>query len=234
MPQISDETKLQVLAATDIVDLIGSYIEVKRSGSGNFVALCPFHNEKSPSFNISSSRQFFHCFGCKKSGDAITFVRDYENLPFPDALKKLASRAGIAVEEQVFDPQEDRARRHRGRLLDIHREVTAFMHRQLMRSKEPAQHARDYLKSRGFGNEMAARWMIGWCPSDPQVFRDWAQEKNYSRNDLIDAGLVGENERGAFLRFRDRLMIPIRNDHGEVVAFSGRLLQDRKDAGKYV
>ncbi|WP_343225901.1 CHC2 zinc finger domain-containing protein [Luteolibacter marinus] len=103
MPQISRETTEQVLAATDIVDVIGGYIPVKRAGP-SFKALCPFHNEKTPSFSINPQRQFFHCFGCGKSGDAITFVREYENLTFTDAVKKLASRAGITVIEDTDEP----------------------------------------------------------------------------------------------------------------------------------
>jgi DNA primase len=106
VPQISRETTEQILAATDIVDVIGSYIPVKRAGP-SFKALCPFHNEKTPSFNINPHRQFFHCFGCGKSGDAITFVRDHENLTFSDAARKLAVRAGITVVEESVDPKED-------------------------------------------------------------------------------------------------------------------------------
>jgi DNA primase len=233
VPQISNETKEQVLAATDIVDLIGSYIEVKRAGTV-FKALCPFHNEKTASFNINPARQFFHCFGCGKSGDAITFVREYENMPFADAIRKLASRSGVVVKEEISDPKEDFARRQRGRLLEIQLEVTAFMHRQLMRSKDDAQHARDYLKSRGFGGEMAARWMVGWMPAKTEVFRSWAKEKGYSGRELMDAGLLRDGERGAYLLFRDRLMFPIRNDRGEVVAFSGRQLREDQGGGKYV
>jgi DNA primase len=232
VPQISRETTEQILAATDIVDLIGSYIEVKRSGT-KFVALCPFHNEKSPSFNINQHRQFFHCFGCKKSGDAITFVREYENLTFTDAVKKLASRAGIAVVEEAVDPKEDRARRQRGRQLDVHREVAGFLH-QMLFTRE-ATHAREYMKSRGFGKEMAERWMIGWMPEDPRVFMDWAREKKLTGRELVDAGIFVQKEQGGiYVRFRDRLMFPIRNEHGDVIAFSGRQLREDPRSGKYI
>ncbi|NJM38898.1 MAG: hypothetical protein HC845_14105 [Akkermansiaceae bacterium] len=125
MAQISKESIEKVLEATDIVDLIGSYIQVKKAGS-QYKALCPFHHEKSPSFTITPSRQYFHCFGCGKGGSAITFIRDYENLPFVDAVKKLATRAGIHLVEEASDPKEDQSRRARGRLLDVHREATAF------------------------------------------------------------------------------------------------------------
>jgi DNA primase len=232
VPQISRETTEQILAATDIVDVIGAYIPVKRAGP-SFKALCPFHNEKTPSFNINPHRQFFHCFGCGKSGDAITFVREYENLTFADAVKKLATRAGIAVVEEKLDPQEDKARRQRGRLLDLHREVANFLHEMLF--KREATHARDYLKSRGFGKEMAVRWTIGWMPEDPRVFMDWARAKKFTGRELVDAGIFVQKERGGiYVRFRDRLMFPIRNNHGDVIAFSGRQLREDPNSGKYI
>lgn len=232
MPQISQETKEQILAATDIVDVIGSYIEVKRAGP-SYKALCPFHNEKSPSFNINPQRQFFHCFGCKKSGDAITFVREYENLTYVDAIKKLAARVGIPVTEEAYDPKEDRARRQRGRQLDLHREVAAFLHEQLF--TRDATHARDYLKSRGFGKEMAVRWQIGWMPDDARVFMDWARAKKFTGRELVDSGIFVQKERGGiYVRFLGRLMIPIRNEHGDVIAFTARQLREDPKSGKYI
>lgn len=237
MAQIPHDTIKQVLAATDIVELIGSYIEVKRAGTA-FKALCPFHNEKSPSFNITPARQTFHCFGCGKGGDAIAFVREYENLPFSDAVRKLAGRSGIQIVEEQSNPEADQARRARGRLLDIHREATEFMHTLLMKSPD-AQHAREYLKSRGFGAEMAKRWAIGWMPESQDVFLSWARSKKFSGRELVNAGLAGQRDEtnprsGLFVRFRDRLMFPIRNEIGDVIGYSGRQLREDKRSGKYV
>ena len=232
MPQISRETTEQILAATDIVEVIGAYIPVKRAGP-SYKALCPFHNEKTPSFNINPVRQFFHCFGCGKSGDAITFVREYENLTFSDAVKKLANRAGIAVVEETTDPKEDKARRERGRLLDLHREVAEYLHRMLF-TKE-ATHARDYMKSRGFGKEMAVRWMVGWMPEQPKMFLDWARGKGFAGRDLVASGILVQREQGGvYVRFRDRLMFPVRNDHGDVIGFSGRQIREDPNSGKYI
>ena len=233
MPQIPRETVEQVLAATDIVDVIGSYIPVKRAGT-RFQALCPFHNEKTPSFSIDPARQFFHCFGCKKSGDAIHFVRELENLTFSDAVRKLAARVNIPVVEETLDPREERDRKARGRLLDIHREASRFFHSLLLRSNAAA-HARDYLKSRGFGKEMAVRWEVGWAPDSAAVFLDWAREHQFRGRDLVDSGLALQRDGGGlFPRFRDRLMFPIRNDHGDVIAFSGRQLREDPRSGKYI
>lgn len=237
MAQIPHETIKQVLAATDIVDLISSYIEVKRAGAA-FKALCPFHNEKSPSFNITPARQTFHCFGCGKGGDAIAFVREYENLPFSDAVRKLAGRAGVMVIEEQSTPEADQARRSRGRLLDIHREAAEFLHTLLMKAPEAA-HARDYLKSRGFGADMAKRWTIGWMPESQDVFLNWARSKKYSGRELVNAGLAAQRDEndprsGLYVRFRDRLMFSISNEIGDVIGFSGRQLREDKRSGKYV
>ncbi|MFC7337192.1 DNA primase [Haloferula chungangensis] len=215
------------------MDLIGSYIPVKRAGT-RYVCNCPFHNEKTPSFSIDPARQFFHCFGCKKSGDALTFVRDYEGLTFVDAVKRLAGKSGITIVEQAIDPKEERARRDRGRLLDLQREASRFFHELLLRSPAAA-HARDYLKSRGFGKEMAERWEVGWAPDTPKVFLDWAREKGLRGRDLCNSGLAIQRETGGlYLRFRDRLMFPVRNDHGDVIAFSGRQLREDPRSGKYI
>lgn len=237
MGLIAKETIEQVLAATDIVDLIGSYIPLKRAGT-SYKANCPFHHEKSPSFNVSPSKQFYHCFGCGKSGNAIGFVMDHEGLVFMDALKKLAVKAGVHLEEEPDDPQARAAKRSRGRLLDLHREASAFFH-ELLKTDPMCQHARDYLKSRGFGKEMAERWEIGWMPDNPQTFLDWARSRNFTGKDLVASGLTSLRDEnrpaaGLYVRFRDRLMFPIRNEVGDVIAFSGRQLRDDPKSGKYI
>ena len=234
--RIPEETIEQVLAATDIVDLIGSYFPLKRAGT-NFKALCPFHNEKTPSFMVNPARQSFHCFGCGEGGSAIGFVMRYENLPFVDAVRKLADRAGIAIVEE-HDPQADRIRHIRGRLLDLHREAAAFMH-ELLPDHPEAAHARKYLQGRGLDREAAARWGIGWMPGNPRVFLDWAREKKYTGRELVGSGLASLKDpqrasAGLYLRFRDRLMFPIRNDYGDVIAFSGRQLREDPNSGKYI
>ena len=237
MGLIPKETIEQVLASTDIVDLIGSYIPLKRAGTG-YKANCPFHHEKTPSFNVSPHKQFFHCFGCGKSGNAIGFVMEHEGLLFMDALKKLASKAGVHLEEEPDDPQARAARRSRGKLLDLHREASAFFHEQL-KTNPDCQHARAYLKSRGFGREMAERWEIGWMPENPKVFLDWVRARKYSGNDLVGSGLASLKDEnrpagGLYVRFRDRLMFPIRNEVGDVIAFSGRQLREDPRTGKYI
>ena len=237
MGLISKETKERVLAATDIVDLINSYIPLKRAGTG-YKANCPFHHEKTPSFNVSPHKQFFHCFGCGKSGNAIDFVMEHEGLLFMDALKRLATKAGVHLEEEPDDPNARAAKRSRGKLLDLHREASAFFH-ELLKTDPQCQHARDYLKSRGFGREMAERWEIGWMPENSRVFLDWARSRNFTGKDLVASGLASLKDEdrpanGLYVRFRDRLMFPIRNEVGDVIAFSGRQLKEDPRSGKYI
>jgi DNA primase len=235
--QIPKESIEQLLSATDIVDLIQSYVPLKRAGS-QFRANCPFHNEKTPSFYVNPARQSFHCFGCGKGGDAISFVRDYENLPFMEAVRKLAGRAGVLIREDESDPEADRKRKSKGRLLDLHREAAEFFHQQLLKAPEAA-HAREYINSRGFGREMAANWTVGWMPENAKTFLDWARSRKFSGRELVDAGICylredGNANSGIRVRFRDRLMFPIRNEIGDVIAFSGRQLREDPNSGKYV
>ncbi|MGB1936190.1 MAG: DNA primase [Akkermansiaceae bacterium] len=237
MGRIPEETIEQVLAATDIVDVVGSYLPLKRAGS-NFKANCPFHNEKTPSFMVNPARQSYHCFGCGEGGNAIGFVMAYENLPFPDAIKKLASRAGVIVQEDAYDPEADKRRRRKSRLLELHNKAARFMHTLMMESPD-AEHARQYLKSRGYGRGMAERWVVGWMPESPRVFLDWAREQGFTGRELCDSGLsalkdVGNPRAGIYVRFRDRLMFPIHNDYGDIIAFSGRQLRDDPNTGKYI
>lgn len=237
MGMISKDTIEKVLASTDIVDLIGSYIPLKKAGASH-KACCPFHHEKTASFNVSAAKQFYHCFGCGASGNAIGFVMAHEGLLFTDAVKRLATRAGVLIEEQQDDPKAQAARRSRGKLLDLHREAAAFFHERML-TDPSCQHARDYLKSRGFGKEMATRWEIGWMPEDGIAFLDWAKKHKYSGKELVASGLTALRDEarpssGLYVRFRDRLMFPIRNEAGDVIAFSGRQLREDKRSGKYI
>jgi len=231
--RIPEETIEQVLSATDIVDVISGYLPLSRAGS-NFKANCPFHNEKTPSFMVNPSRQSYHCFGCGAGGSAIGFVMAYENLPFPDAIKKLASRAGVPIQEEAYDPEADKRHRNKSRLLELHNGAARFMHELLMTSPD-AQHARDYLKSRGYGRGMAERWLVGWAPEYPNQFLDWARSNKFTGRELCDSGLAAPKDAGGlYLRFRDRLMFPIYNDYGDIIAFSGRQLKEDPRSGKYI
>src|SRR5260221_13651227 len=208
-------------------------------------ALCPFHNERTPSFSVNPQRQIFKCFGCGAGGSVIRFVMNYENLDFVSAAKKLAERAGIKIIEAEMS-QEDQARYGmRKRLLALHAEAGEFFHAQLLK-KPSAQTARDYLKGRGIGGEIAKSWKLGYAPDGWDSMRDFAHAENFSDEELLASGLVKPRDEDEiqnskfkiqnsfYDRFRDRLMFPICNDTGEVIAFSGRVLEADAKAAKYV
>ncbi len=237
MGRIPPETIEQVLHATDIVDLIGSYFPLRRAGS-TFKCNCPFHNEKTPSFNVNPARQYYKCFGCGEGGNAISFLMEYENLPFIDAVRKLADRAGIPIIEEAHDPESDRKRRKITRIKELNNKAARFFHQQLLHSPD-AQHARDYLKSRGFDKATAKKWLIGWAPRDSRLFLEMARESNFTGREILQAGLGGLRDKnnprsGLWVKFYDQLTFPIHNDIGDVVGFSARILREDDKRGKYI
>jgi DNA primase len=241
MGTISPETIEQIAAANDIVDVIGSYFPLKRAGA-NFKALCPFHQEKTPSFMVSPSRQTFHCFGCGAGGSVFRFVMDYEHTDFPSAVRKLAARAGITVVEKRGAADEDRRYEARRTLLKLHADAAEWFHEILLK-RDVGEPARKYLKQRGITADVAKHWQLGYAPDEWDAFGSWARAHGYHTRDLITSGLAktrdnAESAAGerssAYDRFRGRIMFPICNDVGEVIAFSGRLLKDAEGAAKYL
>jgi DNA primase len=242
MGTIPSETIEQIAAANDIVEVIGSYFPLKRAGA-NFKALCPFHQEKTPSFHVNSQRQTFHCFGCGVGGSVFRFVMEYEHIDFPAAVHKLAARAGMpVVEERGASASEDRQHETRRTLLRLHSEAAEWF-RENLSKKQLGAPAREYLKERGISAEIAKRWQLGYAPDEWNAFGDWARDHGYRESELLASGLVKTKDdaepapnvkQTAYDRFRGRLMFPICNDVGEVIAFSGRLLQSESEAAKYL
>jgi DNA primase len=225
----------QIRQANEVVEVIGSYFPLKRAGA-NFRALCPFHKEKTPSFNVSQPKQIWHCFGCGAGGDVFTFVMKYEGLDFGAAVRRLAERAGVQIE---FDSGGggsgdvgDRSRKEQ--LLRLHEEVATFFQQNLRRSDA----ARQYLAKRKISAEVARQWRLGYSPDSWDGLVQWARGKKYGPELLETGGLAlpgaERGERGHYDRFRGRLMFPICDEQGRVVGFSGRLLVDAKDQPKYV
>ncbi|MFL6568592.1 MAG: DNA primase, partial [Chthoniobacterales bacterium] len=239
MGSIPNSTIEQVAAANDIVEVIGSYFPLKRAGA-SFKALCPFHQEKTPSFNVSPQRQSFHCFGCGAGGSVFRFVMDYEHLDFPSAVKKLAARVGVPViEDRTFSAAEDQAHEARRTLLQLHAEAADWFHENLLK-REFAKPARDYLKKRGIDGAVAKNWQLGFAPDSWDACLNWALEAGYKRRHILQSGLVKPrdedrpNESEVYDRFRGRIMFPICNDVGEVIAFSGRVLTSDSEGAKYL
>ncbi len=242
MGTIPSETIEQIAAANDIVEVIGSYFPLKRAGV-NFKALCPFHQEKTPSFMVSPSRQTFHCFGCGAGGSVFRFVMDYEHTDFPSAVRKLGARVGITVIEKGGATDEDRKYEARRLLLKLHADAAEWFHENLLK-KDVGEPARKYLRQRGITADIAKHWQLGYAPDEWDSFSSWARGHGYQTRDLIASGLAKtrddaesapDQSSSAYDRFRGRIMFPI-HDHrtGEIIAFSGRLLKDAEGAAKYL
>ena len=202
-----------LLARVDIVDVIDRRVPLKKAGQ-NYQACCPFHSEKTPSFTVSPTKQFYHCFGCGAHGSALGFLMEYEHMSFPDAVAALAQDAGLALPESAQEPERPRPP---PALWDALEQAAHFYKQQLKQTPR----AIDYLKGRGLTGAIAARYGIGYAPDGSplkQVFKD------YGADALAAAGLVVDGERGRYDRFRDRIMFPIRNIKGQIVGFGGRVL----------
>src|SRR5208283_1261428 len=283
-PTSTDNFKEILKQQADIVRIVGDYVKLKKAGAQNFSGLCPFHAEKTPSFSVHATRQFFHCFGCGESGDVFTFIQKVENITFPEAVRLIAQKLGVPMPKMSFSsPAEARDAHIRLALLDVHVRATAFF-QECLRRPEGAN-AREYLKGRGLDNETIARFRIGYAPDsgfqlrdalrrefDEELLREsglfsWkessqkgssqlsalssqekqvlrsAQDDNKSNGESID-GQVGvaesrelraESSAAIYSKFRNRVMFPIANDQGKVIAFTGRTLsRDEKAGPKYL
>jgi DNA primase len=235
---IPTQTIEQIAGANDIVEVIGSYFPLRRAGA-NFKALCPFHQEKTPSFHVNPQRQTFHCFGCGVGGTVFRFIMDYEHVDFPAAVRKLAARVGIPViEERGGSFSDDRQHEARRMLLQLHAEAAEWFQNNLLK-KDLAKAARDYLKKRGIDQAVAKNWQIGFAPEEWDALLNWARGRGYERAQLLQSGLIKLRDESQpasdiYDRFRGRIMFPICNDVGEVIGFSGRVLKAEAEGAKYI
>jgi DNA primase len=230
---ISPSTLDQIRAASDIVDVIGGYVPLKRAGA-NFVALCPFHKEKSPSFNVNPLKQIFHCFGCHKGGDVFAFVKEFESIDFPDAVRRLGERAKIPIETDAHAGAAD-TRHLKDRLLQVHEQITQRWQSALA-SGEGGQIARDYLARRGVAPEAVELFRLGYAPDLWDDTVNWAKSKQHELLLIEQAGLIIRKDGGDHFydRFRGRLIFPICDEQGRVIGFSGRILSGDEKTAKYV
>jgi len=224
---IPEDAVSRVLASTDIVQLIGSHLPLKPAGR-YYKALCPFHNEKTPSFIVNPERQIFHCFGCGEGGDAVGFLMRQEHLSFPEAIRSLADRAGMQLPARVSaTPRAGTGRDEDGRLrlLAIHKAAAEFFRQQLTDQTEGAS-ARTYLRGRGIPESMVEQFGLGYAPASWEGLLRYLLRKGFSKEQVQRAGLALERKEGsgAYDRFRSRLMIPICDPAGTVIAFGGRAL----------
>lgn len=232
MPRITQECAARIKDSADIVEIIGRYLTLRRSGN-SWKACCPFHNEKTPSFHVNSARQSFHCFGCGVGGDALKFLMMFENIDYPTALRRVADMNGIPVIEEEENPEMARKRRLRSRVIEANMLAAEYFHRKLCRD-QAAQHVRDYLRKREFNIDIAKAWKLGWAPAHFREFQELAASHHLDVGVLKEAYLLGQGQKGTYPVFRDRLMFPIHNVRGEVVGFSGRVMEQTQDPRKYV
>ncbi len=230
MIQYSDDIKEEVRSANDIVDVISQYVTLKRSGR-NYFGLCPFHSEKSPSFSVSPDRQYFHCFGCHKGGDVFTFVSEIERISFKEALEMLAERARIEL-PTIENSEYNKNTALKSQMYKINIETATFFHERLY--KPFAKIAQDYVKKRKLDNRTLKAFKIGYSGEYNDLYKH-LKSSGFKDEEIIATGLVYKNDRGEYIdRFRKRLMFPIMNASGKVIAFGGRKLEDNEKIAKYI
>lgn len=217
----------ELLTRTDIVELINEKVPLQKKGTNNYVANCPFHEEKTPSFTVSSQKQIYHCFGCKASGNAISFLMEYSKMGFVEAVEAVADRIGMQVQYESGTPKH--VSQKYKQLLALMDEVAEFYVQQLRK----APHAQKYLVRRGLEQKTLESFNIGYAPPGFDQLQTLFG-KRYNKNLLEEAGLITSKEGRSYARFRDRIVFPIRNKRGQTIAFGGRLLADQDQQPKYL
>ena len=228
MARYSDEVINDVRQSNDIVDVISQYVHLKRSGR-NFFGLCPFHNEKSPSFSVSPDKQIFHCFGCGVGGNVFTFLMKIEGISFIEAVQTLAERANIQL--PTFENSRDAAREElKSKVYRVNEFTANYYHENLYKST--SKDAQEYIKKRKLTNEILKSFRIGFSGKFDELYRALKKE-GFNEPEILESGLVNKNENGTYIdRYRNRLMFPICDARGKVIAFGGRVLDDSKP--KYI
>lgn len=224
MPYYSDELLDEIRSKNDIVDVIGQYVHLQKKGSTYF-GLCPFHNEKTPSFSVTPSKQMFYCFGCGKGGNVFTFLMDYENLSFPEAVEELANRAGVTLPQREMTAQDRQRQNKRTRMLAMYKDAAAFYY--VMLRSDRGKPALDYFRKRQLTEETMKNWGLGYSGKYSSGLYQFLHSKGYSDEELVESALISMDERrGPHDRFWNRAMFPIMDKNGKVIAFGGRVMGD--------
>ena len=211
----------ELIQRNDIVDVVGSYVNLSKRSGQNYFGLCPFHNERTPSFAVNPSGQFYHCFGCGKGGGVINFIMEAENLPYPDAVAFLAKRAGMQMPEE----SQDRDAGRRRRLLELNRAAARWFYEQL--ATPEGKRCTDYMAKRGISPPVARRFGLGFAPESWDALRNAMSAQGWREDEMLASDLIRRSEHGFYDTFRDRLMFPIIDVRGDFIGFSGRALGDR-------
>jgi len=230
--RIHDEDVALVRERTRIDEVVRDYVALKPAGGGSFKGLCPFHEERSPSFHVTPSKGMFYCFGCQEGGDAITFLQKLEHLSFAESIEKLSAKAGVTLRYIEGTAGAQRQQGQRSRLVEANRDAAAFFTARLFESE--AKIARDFLTQRGFEQESWQTFSLGYAPKSWDALLKHLRGKGFSEEDLLASGLVTQGNRGVYDRFRGRLIWPIRDLAGDVVGFGARKLHDDDEGPKYL
>lgn len=226
------DAKDQIKQRLDVSEVIAEYLTLKPAGSAGFKAICPFHQEKTPSLHVSKEKQIWHCFGCDKGGDIFSFVMDIENVDFPEALRILGKKAGVEIPR--FEKSESNEKQ---RMIALHELVTKFYQKVLFDSNQAAE-ARHYLNGRGMNKELIDKFAIGFSPDSWDSLTSFLSKRGFSTNEILAAGLVQRKKSGTGVidRFRNRVMVPLRDHYGNVVGFTARIMPgaDAKSGPKYM
>lgn len=228
MERYNDEILDEIRSRNDIVSTISQYMTLKRKGR-NYFGLCPFHNEKSPSFSVSPDKQIFHCFGCGVGGDVINFVKKIENIGFLDSVRLLAEKSGIQLPNDISKAEEENIKL-KNRVYKINELAAKFYHENLY--KPTSKIAQDYIKKRKLNNATLKSFLMGYASNSSNELLRFLKEQGFTEEELLASCLIGKSDRGYYDKFRNRLMIPIRDERGRFIAFGGRVLDDSKP--KYI
>ena len=224
MVRYSDELIDEIRNSNDIVDIISQYVNLKKSGR-NFFGLCPFHNEKSPSFAVSPDKQIFHCFGCGAGGNVFHFISKIEGIGFRESMEMLANRANITL-PSIDNEQDNKLSYLKSKVYEINKQTAQFYHENLY--KPTAKVAQEYIKKRKLDNNTLKTFFIGYSGSFNELYQT-LKKQGFTDEEILASSLVNKNDRGEFIdRFRNRLMFPIQDERGRIIAFGGRILEDSK------
>jgi DNA primase len=229
---IDQQTIGRILDAADIVDVVGDYVSLKKRGV-NYIGLCPFHNEKTPSFTVSPSKGICKCFGCGSGGNSVNFIMELENMSYPEALKHLARKYNIPIEEKELSDEEKQEKSKLESLRIVSDFAGKYFHDALLNSDEGAAVGLSYFKERRVDRSIIDKFQLGYCPSGGSVFTDAAQKNGYKIDALVELGLSKKGQYSTFDFFKGRVMFPIHNLSGHVIAFGGRTLKATKEVAKY-
>ena len=230
---ISQNTIQQILARIDILDIIGGFVKLKRRGA-NYLGNCPFHNERTPSFTVSPSKEIFKCFGCGKSGNSISFLMEHEKLTYAEALKWLATRYNIEVEETAIAPEQLQKQQTAESLFIINQFAQQFYQHQLFDTDTGKDIGLSYLKQRGFKEEIIRKFGLGYAPDKNNLFTSEAISKQYNTELLVKSGLVVSRNNQFVDNYRDRIIFPVHNNSGKIIGFGARLIKSNDKAPKYI